>query len=427
MPDDKVLPPWAVRLREERTGRFWSQKITAVRLRAAADEQTRATLPEVDSIQRYIRDYEAGKHFPGDLYAELYCRAFGLTHDVLFGASTSTEERDADSGHFPTENEARSLSSWITVTNISDDAVGHIAEAASLLSESHTQRPPALLLSDVVRLHRQIQRVLRSGKQRLRQTRDLYHIDTDVLSHASLLLGDLHLDEAAVAFGLASMLYAEEADANKAVAFSVRAKTERWRQNYADSADLARRGFECSQPTSIRILLACQEANAAALLGDMRRAREALNRAEDARAGPITPDSGVSAWSFPRPRQALFALSVAIRSGDPEGALRAAEAADSAWASGEPWAGGTWAQVRLGACIAHIMRDDLDGALREFAPVRTLAPEFRIATITGYTVQMDKRLQQRRLQHNSIATQIREQIQDFNSAALLALTISEHD
>jgi hypothetical protein len=427
MPDDKVLPRWAVRLREERTRRLWSQKITAVRLRAAADGQTRATLPDVESIQRYIRDYEAGKHFPGDLYAELYCRAFGLTHDVLFAASTSTHERDIDSGRFPTENEARGLSSWITVTNISDDAVAHIAEAASLLSESHTQRPPALLLGDVIQLHRQIQRVLRSGKQRLRQTRDLYRIDTDVLSHASLLLGDLHFDEAAVAFGLASLLYADEADANKAISFSVRAKTERWRQNYADSADLAGRGFECSPPTSIRILLACQEANAAALLGDMRRAREALNRAEDARAGPIEPDSGISAWSFPRPRQALFALSVAIRSGDPESALRSAEVADSAWASGDPWVGGTWAQVRLGASIAHIMRDDLDGALKEFIPVRTLAPEFRMATITGYTVQMDKRLQQRRFQHNGIAAQIREQIRDFNSAALSALAVSEHD
>jgi hypothetical protein len=425
MADDQGLPPWAVRLRQERTRRLWSQKITAVRLRAAADEQTRAVLPSVDSIQRYVRDYEAGKHFPGDLYSELYCRAFGLTRDELFGISHAVQEQDDEPGHHFTENEARSLTSWIAVTNISDDAIEHLAQTAALLSETHTQRPPTVLLGEVVQTHRQIQNILRSGKQRLRQTRDLYRIDTDVLSHASLLLGDLYFDEAAAAFGRTSLLYAEEAGTNQAIAFSVRAKTERWRQNFAESADLARRGFECSPPTPIRIALASQEANAAALLGDMRRAREALHRAEEARAGHLGPDSGLSAWSFPVPRQALFALSVAIRSGDPGSALRYAMAADSAWASGDPWVVGTWAQVRLGASIAHIMRDDLEGALREFEPVRTVSPEFRMATITGYTSQMDKRLRQRKFQRSPIAVQIREQIRQFNSAALSALAISE--
>jgi tetratricopeptide (TPR) repeat protein len=425
MPDDQVLPPWAIRLREERTRRLWSQKITAVRLRAAADEETRAFLPAVDSIRRYIRDYEAGKHFPGDLYANLYCRAFGLTRDVLFGASSGTPNEGTGLDDLFTENQARSLTAWIRVTNISDEAIEQLAQEASLLAEAHTQKPPTLLLGGVVKTHRRIQGILRSGKQRLRQTRELYRIDTDVLSHASLLLGDLHSDDTAAALGLTSMLYAAEAGANQAIAFSVLAKTERWRQNFAESADLARQGFECSPPTSIRILLASQEANAAALLGDIRRAHEALRRAEDARSDPIAPDSGVSAWSFPRARQALFAMAVAIRSGDSNGALRSAEAADSAWASGDPWVAGTWAQVRLGACIAHIMRDDLDGALRDFAPVQSLAPEFRMATITGYTAQIDKRLHQRRFQRNAIATRIKEKIRDFESAALPALTISE--
>src|SRR5215813_1841966 len=81
----KDLPSWAIRLREERLSRLWSQKVTAARLRAAADERTRAFLPPTESIQRYIRDYEAGRHFPGDTYAELYGRAFGLTREVLFG------------------------------------------------------------------------------------------------------------------------------------------------------------------------------------------------------------------------------------------------------------------------------------------------------------------------------------------------------
>ena len=92
------LPPWAVRLRQERTRRLWSQKITAIRLRDAADRQTRATLPDVESIQRYVRAYEAGRHFPGDLYAELYCRAFGLTREGLFGASSARQTEGSPDG-----------------------------------------------------------------------------------------------------------------------------------------------------------------------------------------------------------------------------------------------------------------------------------------------------------------------------------------
>jgi hypothetical protein len=121
----------------------------------------------------------------------------------------------------------------------------------------------------------------------------------------------------------------------------------------------------------------------------------------------------------------LFALSVAITSGDPDEALRAAEAADAAWFSGDPRVAGTWAQVRLGSSIAYIMKNDLDGAMREFAPVLSLEPEFRMATITGYTDQMDKRLQQRRYQRNTISAEIRSQIQEFNSAARFALAIRD--
>jgi hypothetical protein len=56
---------------------------------------------------------------------------------------------------------------------------------------------------------------------------------------------------------------------------------------FARSANLAREGYDCSPATPIRILLASQEANAAALLGDLRRARAALVRAE--RAGKARP------------------------------------------------------------------------------------------------------------------------------------------
>jgi hypothetical protein len=334
---DRELPSWAVRLRQERVRRLWSQKITAVHLRDAADEQTRAALPPLDSIQRYVRAYEAGKHAPGDLYAELYCRAFGLTRSALFDAAADT--------------------------------------------------------------------------------RELYLLDADLLAHASLLMGDLHRNAAAATYGATAQLCAREADSTQAIALSVRAKTARWRMQYAASAELARQGYECSPATPIRILLASQEANAAALLGDERRARQALTVAEAA-TEVISPDSGVSAWSCSRPRQSLFAMSVAIRFHNSDAALGAAQLADTAWASGVPRVTGTWAQIRLGAGIARIIADDLHGALAEIAPVMNLAPEYRMATITAYTTQIEKRLQRRRFLRDSTAVAIRSRVHEFNAKTL---------
>jgi hypothetical protein len=418
----KELPAWAIRLREERIRRLWSQKITAVRLRNAADEQTRVGLPGVESLQRYVRDYETGKHFPGDLYAELYCRAFGLTREYLFGRSIDTHAHVDPPEAAPTKFDAQNLTSWISTTNISDDAINGMAQEVSLLSEIHAKRPPALLLSNVVQLHRRIQTVLRAGKQRLRQTRELYKLDGELLAHASLLMGDLHFDDAALAYGITAELCTKESDANRAIALSVQSKTQRWRLRFAESAELARQGYECSPATPIRVLLASQEANAAALLGDVRRAREALHRAEAAADGPISPDSGVSAWSCPRPRQAFFALGVGLRTGDPDAALRAAVMAETAWASGDPLNEATWAQVRFGAGIAHIMKGDLDAAIGEVTPALNLAPEFRMATITAYTSDMEARLRQRRFASNASAIEIRQRLHEFNAGAVVART-----
>jgi hypothetical protein len=73
------------------------------------------------------------------------------------------------------------------------------------------------------------------------------------------------------------------------------------------------------------------------------------------------------------------------------------------------------------------MKNDLEGAMNEIAPVLALAPEFRMATITGYTVQIDKRLQQRRFQGNATAMEIRQQVKNFNSLALSTLRAPSED
>jgi hypothetical protein len=313
-------------------------------------------------------------------------------------------------------DQARDVLAWIARTNASDDAVEEMARAASYLAEVHTRVAAEKVLSEVMGLHREVQALLQSGRQRLRQTRELLRIDSGLLAHACLLLGDLGRDEAARDYGTAALLFAQEAEADEAIAWSVKAKTARWQKRFVESAELARRGFEVSGPTPTRVELAYREANAIALFGDASRARKALQRAERA-AETLTGDrGGTSVWSFPRGRQAIFCLSIAIYTGDPAGALRAAAAADARWSAGDSKVPATWAQVRAGAAMAYLMMDSLDGAAAQIAPVLELAPELRINTVTGYLANFDRMLSQRRFADSRLATGLRQQIRGFSSA-----------
>jgi hypothetical protein len=208
---------------------------------------------------------------------------------------------------------------------------------------------------------------------------------------------------------------------------SAQAKTARWQgvglptregaRYFAQSADLARQGWERSPHDPVRVLLANQEASASALLGDTLRARRALRDAQDAASRLPTKDSGLSTWSCPGPRQALYALSVAIRLRDPDEALRAVEMADAGWASGDPWLHAVWSLIRIGAGIAYVMKGDLDAAAGQLSQVLALAPEFRITTITGYLADMDSLIAQRRFGDAGTARALREQIAAFTAAA----------
>jgi hypothetical protein len=110
-------------------------------------------------------------------------------------------------------------------------------------------------------------------------------------------------------------------------------------------------------------------------------------------------------------------MSVAIRLRDPGEALHAAEIADAGWASGEPWLYGVWALIRIGAGMAYVMKGDLDSAAGQINAVVTLAPAFRIATITGYLADLDTLLGQRRFAGNENARGLRGQIATFTVAA----------
>ena len=268
--------------------------------------------------------------------------------------------------------------------------------------------------------HRQVRR-LASRRQRLSQTRELFRIESDLLAHGCLLLGDLRKDTLAEKYGATALALATEAGSSQSIARSALAKTLRWADRLVESASMAHTGDKSSPKTPIRIQLASQEANAAALMGDAKRAKEALQRSKMA-AEQCSTDSGVSAWSFPAPRQAIFALSVATKTDDPDEALRAAEVADEAWRSGAPLVAATWAQIRVGAGIAHLIKGSLDGAVEQVTPVLSLPSELRVSTVTAYMDDLDLRLRDPRLHRTKAALDLREAVREFNDTALTSLS-----
>jgi hypothetical protein len=308
------------------------------------------------------------------------------------------------------------LFAHLTVTGIGEDTIEQIERSTACLAESHTRAPARKLLSQVMPLHQRVRSLL-GGRLRLSEERELYRIESLLLSHACLLLGDLGENALAERFGMAGLAFARESGSDQTVAMTVLAKTFRWQKRLTESMDMARRGFACSPNAPIRVQLASQEANAAALLGDAARAREALARAERA-VEFVTPDSGLSAWSFPITRQAVFAQSVAAQIGDADAMLQAASVADAAWSAGAPKVSANWAQIRAGAGIAHLLNGSLDGAVAEVEPVLSLPPSMRVATVTAYTERLRRRLGHPRYNGAAGVHELSERLAQFNADAL---------
>lgn len=77
-----------------------------------------------------------------------------------------------------------------------------------------------------------------------------------------------------------------------------------------------------------------------------------------------------------------------------------------------------WAQVRIGAAIAYLLKDSLDGAVEQVTPMLTMPPEYRIATVTGWLADLDRRVSSHRYASSQAASGLRQQIRDFTANAL---------
>jgi transcriptional regulator with XRE-family HTH domain len=367
-----------------------------------------------------VSRWECGKRMPGP---------FWLPHLSIALKIPLAQLEAAKIGRGPLDSRAddiRGLMAWVADSNTTDAAIEQITQAVAYLAESHSQIPQQIVLAGVLQAHQKVRDLLRSGKQRLRQTRELLRLDSELLAYAGMLLGNLGQDLKAVDYGTAALMLAQEAGSDEAIAWSVQAKTARWQRNYVESAEAARKGFEISAMSPTKVELAYREANAIALFGDAGRAWQALRRArETAEELPANCGSPKSVWSFPTGRQAIFELSVAIHTGDPDSALRAAAMAYAGWASGEPKVTANHAQIQAGSSIAYLMKGSLEEAAYHVAPVLQLPSALRISTVTGYLRKLESLLTQPRFANSGTADSLSMQIRDFISSPRPAMDTAE--
>lgn len=93
-----------LRIWAERKARGWPARKMAEVLRSLADDPD--SLPPIYALIRMIRGWEAGKHTPSEMYRLLYCKAFGMTEDELFGEPTPLPVKE-DTSESERERELR--------------------------------------------------------------------------------------------------------------------------------------------------------------------------------------------------------------------------------------------------------------------------------------------------------------------------------
>ncbi|GAA2638850.1 helix-turn-helix transcriptional regulator [Actinomadura fulvescens] len=313
------------------------------------------------------------------------------------------------------------LANWLEQSNVGDGAIGYLETATRRLTFDYPRRPPLEVLADARQLQARAAHLLQGGRQRIAQQRTLLTISAELFALINLLAGDVGRYSLADAYGYAAWTCASEADSDsaRALVLCAQSKTARWEERYQAAAELARRGFELAPAGSRgRVLLAVSEATALQSSGAIEDAYQALSRAQRARDDADHVDDVADAWSCPRARQETYALQVGLGARDPVAVLRSVRAADDAWADGDPRVYGTWAQVRIGAALAHVMMGEPEGAAEELAPVFDLGQEFRVVTIIGRMSEVAQRLGHSRYKGDQSAADLRDKIRAFRDGSL---------
>jgi len=316
-------------------------------------------------------------------------------------------------------DQAVDFGQWAEMTNVGTGTVEQLDEAVHAIAREYLSSPPQPLIARAAEVSRRVFGLLREH-QRLRHTRDLYVVGAKSCAFLSWAAGDLWQFPAAAAQGRAALILAEEADhpGARALALCALSKIAFWEGRRTKARELARLGYECSPANSTRVLLACQEADAAGL----PEAGDAMGRALRAHSEIIRQDDLGGVFECGEVRLANYLMGVYLRAGELRAVLDTASSAVAV--AGESVGYGTWGQIQIGAGIAHLRAGELEGAAEMFGPVLGLPLDRRLATLTGRLESVIPMLRAPAHRQDRTASGLAEQISAYCSEAVSGRTLA---
>ncbi len=317
------------------------------------------------------------------------------------------------------------LANWTETTDVADGTLSYLDSATFELAHDCLTIPPPQTGERADVLVKRISDILRTGHQRLAQTRDLYVIAGKLSAILSWISSDLGQLAAADAHARNGWTLAEQADHNglRALLLSAQSKNEFLRRRYRDAAMHAKRGYGLNPPGTLRILLACQEADALQAMGRIEDAREALTLSEHMHDTTSQSDELGGIFGCGVARQANYSIATYLRAGSAGQALRHVERAEVAWRNGEEWAYGTWAQVQIGSAIAHLMNGEVEAAALTLQQILDQPQEQRLATLRARLHRdVTPLLANPTVGRSKFAVMIREGIADYDQSPIRPFT-----
>lgn len=310
---------------------------------------------------------------------------------------------------------AASFAAWAETTNVGPMNIQRLETETRRLSRDYLSQSPLPIFRQTAELTRVAFTLIQEGHQHLFQTRELYVAAGRLSALLSWISGDLGQPAAAAEHARVAWICADQADhpTLRAWAMSVTSKAAFWDDDYVSAVESARAGQSYAAKGTALVMLACQEADALKAMGHIAEADHAVSTAKATRDRIKLSDDVGGLFSCGPARQANYEMVVHLAASRPQEAIRAADLADDAYRTGDQWAYGTWAQIRLSSAKAHIMLDDLDAAGEALSPVWEMPPEKRLDTIARRAGEVVGLLAAPRLKGSRKALELADRIESY--------------
>jgi transcriptional regulator with XRE-family HTH domain len=313
---------------------------------------------------------------------------------------------------------AAEFGTWAEIVNAGAVTITTLNHRALALFGLALTRPPEEVIAEAAQISHTLFGILR-GHHKPAHAKELFAITGKVNAVLSWLSGDVGNLDAARIHGATSRTCAEMADDPEVGAWAsvVLSKAAFWDKNYplavniaaaADSEAAAR-----SAPGTVRVMLACQQADGWAKLGAVRETTAALEAAERARETATVSHAFDGLFSCGPGRALNYTAACSNEIGRHAQAQAAADAALAVFAADPVYGFGTVGQTHVSKTLAYANAGDLDAAAAAARPVLDLPPERHLATLAGRLAPLANALRSPSMRSSSVAGPLGEEIAAF--------------